>query len=214
MFIALEGTDNAGKTTIGKLLADKLNTQLFEEIKPTSKLRDMINNPSKYKDDLCMTDEEFKLELTWMFMINRSQYQADMELMYSDNGNCLVIDRYTMSTLLYGAFTNNDIWRTHAESMKTPDLTVIISPSAETIIERCQNADDDIFQSPDKSVKMKHKFEDYYRNSPDIDSGIYGNVLLIRPEELSNISAEGVVNEIVTAVRIIEKTEKDEDAGN
>ena len=193
MLIVLEGPDKSGKSTIGAKVAEKLDTVLFKELPRQSKIRRILNNPDpairiKGKD-------EFERLLTKMYMDNRVQYQPllkDLIKFY----NCVIIDRYVISTKVYGKFYEKEDFKRHLEKIILPTITFMIIPSEEQIINRLHIDKDvaDFYETEEKVLKYREKYLKYYKKYPE-------NIELIETNETSKrYSIDNIVDMIVNKV--------------
>lgn len=128
MIIAIEGADGVGKTTVSKLVAEKLNF-LFVE-KPLHYLLD--NDYDKYIKlrDFFNNQNDRNLS-AWFYGLN---YMLISNIFKNKN---IVTDRYFLSmySLSYSDY-NGDIYDLLIKKLEKPIITVILKASSKVIYER------------------------------------------------------------------------------
>jgi len=197
--IVIEGTDNSGKSTLAKQLIEDLgDAYYFEELEPYGEIRDILNNPCFYKDKLGLVDDfQFGVFLTKKFMENRIQYQEKLESLLNKY-NYVIIDRYVISTLLYGTFEDKKEWYDHKNKVLSPDLTIILSPNNETIKKRViESGEDDYYQNADKAVDYNNKFLEYYNLKRKTDNKLkFINPDILGLKDVKELSKHIIENHI------------------
>ncbi len=136
MRIAVEGMDGSGKTTLSKILADRLGYKYVD--KPFKFLFDTLNiNESQLKDlewKIYETEDEALLTLFYGLGI---LYGTRCDLTQN-----IIYDRHFVSNYYWHG--NDETMSLHQELIKLcgePDLTVLLKASVSTRIDRIHNRD-------------------------------------------------------------------------
>jgi thymidylate kinase len=126
-FVALEGVDGSGKTTTATLLAERLNAVY-------------VKTPSKQFQQLWgHFDQEPKSDLARFFFYATSLCEAaGIIRRHLDEGSPVVVDRWTMSTLLYHEMLLGEDLSSAISglSLPQPDFCFILQPTLSTIFDR------------------------------------------------------------------------------
>ena len=175
MRIAVEGTDGSGKTTLSKILADKLGYEYVH--KPFKFLFETLNiNESQLKDlewKLYETEDEALLTLFY-----------GLGLLYGtrcDSNQNIIYDRH---------FVSNYYWHGNAETMPLhqeliklcgePDLTVLLKASVSTRMSRIHNRN-----GQDKDLSNCAMYDDGYDKMEQFLKNSGFNYIVIDTEHLS-----------------------------
>ena len=146
MFVALEGIDGSGKTTVSSRLRDKLESdgiRVFLTHEPTFSV-DSISGKL-----VSQRDAESALKLFFMFTEDRYRHQAEISEKL-DQGYLVLCDRYIYSSFAYqgpllegifGAPERLVAWMSGvSEIIKVrPDINIYLDISADTAIKRIWN---------------------------------------------------------------------------
>ena len=141
-FISFEGVDGCGKTTQIKLLRDKFRSEKYRVelvrepggIKISEDIRNILLNPS----NLSMNYQTEAL----LMIASRAQLTFELIIPLLKNGNIVLADRFSDSTLAYqGGGRKLDInllrrINNFATNNLVPDLTFLIDISPDDAIER------------------------------------------------------------------------------
>lgn len=149
MIIAIEGADGVGKTTVAKLIAQRLNFIFIEkplhylldnDYKIYIKLRDFFNN----QDDRNLS--------AWFYGLN---YMLVSNIYKSKN---IVTDRYFLSmySLSYSDY-NSDIYDLLIKKLEIPVITIILKASYNVIYKRLINRN-----SLDNDIRKLYDIETLY----------------------------------------------------
>lgn len=142
MFIALEGIDGSGKSTMARMLADKFRDEgrdVFLTHEPTSSL-------SLPPELIARRDSEAAIDLFFRFTVDRYRHQFEIEEAIQD-GKVVISDRYMLSSLAYQGPLLEDIFHgaenvvnwmmSVSEIIKVrPDVNICIDITADTAIKR------------------------------------------------------------------------------
>lgn len=129
MKIVIEGMDGVGKSSVAKILAEKIGAKyvdgLMKGFLKESGLSDEDINVVKHAIDIS-TDNENSIIRTWMYgfanVFNLLHYEED-----------LVIDRHCLTTYFYnGDDESKDIYKFMQTIAGKPDLIIILRASEET----------------------------------------------------------------------------------
>ncbi|MEM0156502.1 MAG: dTMP kinase [Thermoplasmataceae archaeon] len=146
MFIALEGIDGSGKTTVSSGLRDRLENdgiRVFLTHEPTFSIEDIAGNLVSRRDP------ESALKLFFMFTEDRYRHQAEISEKL-DQGYLVISDRYLYSSFAYQGSLLEEIfgnpekvvtWMTGVSEIINirPDLNIYLDISADTAIKRIWN---------------------------------------------------------------------------
>ncbi len=158
-FIVIEGPDGSGTTLHSKLLAEKLriaDIDVLMTAEPTKgpigqEIRSMLHGETMPQVDAVQL----------MFCADRAEHVAKEILPALENGTTVICDRYTLSTIVYGAVQGLDEqWlRDINAHFPYPDLTIITLPPFDICIERMERRDElDQYEQ----VELQQKIYDAY----------------------------------------------------
>lgn len=184
MIIAIEGVDGVGKTTISKLVADKLNF-IFAE-KPLHYLLD--DRDKEYTNYIKLRDffnnNEDRNLSAWFYGLN---YMLISNIFKGKN---IVTDRYLISmyALSFSDY-NIDIYDLIVKKIELPFLTVILKASKEIVYNRL------ILRNPiDKDVYKLNNIDNFYKKSYECINRYNLNHIII---DTSNLDKETITNIII-----------------
>ncbi len=146
MFVALEGIDGSGKTTVSSGLRHKLENdgiKVYLTHEPTFNVEDIAG------DLISRRDSESALKLFFMFTEDRYKHQAEISEKL-DQGYLVLCDRYLYSSFAYQGSLLEGIFGTRekvvawmsgvSEIIKVrPDINIYLDISADTAIKRIWN---------------------------------------------------------------------------
>lgn len=143
MFIAVEGMDGVGKTTVAKLLAKSFDFEYVE--KPIQKF---FGLSEKEYDKICNKIWSSKNPniTPWFFCLGN--------MLTSEIGENIIVDRHILSTYYWDSNEHNqNIFESAITDSVIPDLTIILYADIKTRMDRIQkrNVDDEDLIS-DKSL--------------------------------------------------------------
>ena len=202
MFIVLEGMDGSGKSTQVPLVAERLRQQypqkqVVESVSPTE---DFVGKFIRDVFTLKVTD---KLP-GWRTMMHL--FMADMEMHgvkirgWQKDGKIILVDRYWFSSFVYQSvsagleegqkaerFAERQIVKL-AESLPTPQLTIILSISEE--VSKARSKDADAYEENEQfRLRVKRKYAE-----------MQSTVTTIEHIATSKLSIEETTNRIVGLV--------------
>jgi dTMP kinase len=153
-FIVLEGPDGSGTTRHSQFLASRLRALVTSE--PTESMLG-VSIRSFLKQEGALEPETLQL----LFSADRAEHVATVIEPALTAGQTVVSDRYTLSTIVYGAAMGVDAeWlRTINKFFPKPDLTIITLPPFEICMSRIgTRTDRDAFET---EMLQKRIYEGY-----------------------------------------------------
>ncbi len=180
MFIAVEGIDGSGKTTLCKSLADRLSSRshvVFLTREPTSSLRITEKESASH-------DPKNGLRLFFRFTEDRFSHQNEIRF-HLEAGEIVICDRYLSSSLAYqGAIIGSLFpgmdetvqWMQHVSDIIRirPDFTVYLDAEPESAMKRISGRDS---FSGFENTGYLEKVREYYRRVIPQDSIIIDSSL-------------------------------------
>ncbi len=152
--ISIEGMDGVGKSTICKMLAERLNFEFVE--KP---LRFLFDSDGNYDSYIRIRDyvnsREDRLFTSWFYGLG-STYLYDRY-----QGRNIITDRHLISNYMWsGTEESEPVFRTLVERLGAPSLTVILYADPEVIRKRLLGRD-----LTDSDLKKVQLSETVYRKA-------------------------------------------------
>ena len=138
-FIVLEGPDCSGTTKQSQLLAERLKAQSIDVLLTAEPTHSSIGEEIRallHGKDMPQPDA-----IQLLFCADRAEHVAQEILPALQRGTTVVSDRYTLSTLVYGAAQGipEDWLRTINSRFPEPDITIITLPPLEVCRERMRH---------------------------------------------------------------------------
>jgi dTMP kinase len=169
-FIALEGIDGSGKTTVCQILSKKINAEVYKTPSwPFSDLRDVI-------------DKNVDIKSRFFFYLS-SVIHASSEIARLLNHKHVVCDRYILSTLCYHrasesffkSFDGNQV------DILQPDFTFFLNADYEIRMKRIA-----IRENSDNSDILNSDLHDkQYQDKVELEFSKYNNLLWINTNDIS-----------------------------
>ena len=170
MHIAIEGVDGVGKTTICKMLAEKLNFKFIE--KP---LHYLLDSDNEFQNYIRIRDyvnvQENKIFTSWFYGL------GNIFLYHKFKDENIITDRHLVSNYFWsGDESSQLVFDCIIELIGKPDYTFLLYANEEEIIKRLKKRDvndSDInkVQLNNKAIKKMKKFlSDYDMKHQVIDS--------------------------------------------
>jgi dTMP kinase len=152
MIIEIEGCDGVGKTTVAKLLAEKIGAQYLkfpDRTTPTGKVIDTMLRGGGWLGEKTYLDME-PTTYQALNVVNRLEHFGTLDRCHQNQALHLVCDRYIQSAFVYGGQDNvNPEWL--ADLMlcfPPPDLHVLLWVDPETLdAERLAGRDREVYES-------------------------------------------------------------------
>ena len=163
MFIVIEGPDGSGKTTISKLLVEKLNDLGYKArytSEPTAshygkKLREMLSDSSSTPKSLYD-----------LFVLDRIEHLKEIAR-WEQDGEIVISDRYKYSTYCYQVSHGLDPELTaDNNALRTPDVTLILTTDVDVLLSRIESRalNKEIYETR----AFLEKITDMYSHLPEI----------------------------------------------
>ncbi len=170
MHIAIEGVDGVGKTTICKMLAEKLNFKFIE--KP---LHYLLDSENKFQNYLRIRDyvnvQENKIFTSWFYGL------GNIFLYHKFKDENIITDRHLVSNYFWsGDETSQPVFDCIIGLIGKPDYTFLLYANEEEIIRRLKKRDIDnsdikkVQLNKEALTKMKKFLSDYDMKHHFIDS--------------------------------------------
>lgn len=175
-FISFEGIEGTGKTTQAKLLTDFLRQKGYDTI--------MTEEPGGTRIGRCIRDILLFVEHTDMrpntelllYFADRAQHIEEVILPALEAGKCVVIDRFTDSTIAYQGYGRDldiglilEIDRISTNSLR-PDLTLLLDLDVEEGLKRNRGVNKtDRLELEDIGFhkKVRHGYHELAREEPE-----------------------------------------------
>lgn len=185
--ISIEGMDGVGKTTICKLLSEKLNYRFVE--KPLHLLfdddLDSFDNYIRIRNKVNKNDN--RVFTSWFYGLG-SIYMYE----YFKNEN-IITDRHFASNYAWsGTDENNDVYELLLKKIGAPKLTVILYATPEVIISRLKSRNIN-----DKDIHRVDKSEMVYSKMISFCNKFKLPYILI---DTSNLTPKDIVDKIIMEI--------------
>jgi thymidylate kinase len=159
--IALEGLDGCGKSTLCQYLASTYCYDVLPTPLPALKMfRETI--------DACLDPSPLARVAYYTANVHRA---GDIAKEYVDHGHTIVLDRYWLSTRVYGAMQATEFpYDAHEKILAPMDFTFFLHVPLEERQRRMQSrsrleAHDRMTLNPETAEKIRELYLDYGRNS-------------------------------------------------
>lgn len=182
MIIAIEGVDGVGKTTISKLVAEKLNF-IFAE-KP---LHYLLDDDKEYKNYIRLRDFFNNIDdrnlSAWFYGLN---YMLISNIFRDKN---IITDRYLISMYALSVSDYNiDIYDLIVKKIEIPFLTVVLKASKEIVHNRL------ISRNPtDKDVSKLNNINMFYKKSEECINRYNLQHIIIDTSDLDKESISNII---------------------
>lgn len=188
MFIAIDGPDGIGKTTISKRVIEKLKTDYSIDCTLTTEpSKSPLGLEIRALLSLGTMDNSILLD---MFLKDRKEHLKNEIIPALDKKKLILTDRYKYSTVVYQFFQGFKIERlVELNDFLPPHITFIINGSFELIKERMdrRGIEKEIFEKDElikKSIELYSQMKKFFPND---------NIVFVDGER----SIEEIENEIV-----------------
>lgn len=185
MFVAIEGMDGVGKTTISKRLAEYFGMEYIE--KPMQKFLNISDNDY---NDLCIKVWTSKNPNTtaWFFSLGNivSRY-------FSED---VIVDRHILSTYYWDSVnTDEKVFELMATGEVIPDITFILYSGIETRINRMKARNKN-----DSDLKESRTLEFGYDKMIDFAKRVNMPFILINTEDKNEEEVFSIIVEILNTI--------------
>ena len=140
-FIVIEGPDGSGTTLHSKLLAERLMERGIDVLVTSEPTDGPIG--TEIRSMLCGNEMPQADAVQLLFCADRAEHVAKVILPALEKGTTVISDRYSLSTIVYGAAQGLDEKWLHElnDKFPLPDIRVIALPPLETCLERMKRRD-------------------------------------------------------------------------
>lgn len=166
MFIAIDGPDGIGKTTLANKIINKLKDELgIDSILTTEPTKSQLGMEIRKQLSIGNTDNKLLLE---MFLQDRKEHIENEIIPSIQNNKIILTDRYKYSTVVYQYFQGFNIRELiEMNNFLSPDVTFIVNGSFELIKERMDKRaiDKEIFEQDDyikESIKLYSQMSSFF----------------------------------------------------
>jgi len=169
MFIAFEGIDGSGKTTLSKALANFLISRGIKTI--------WTKEPySSQLKEFVLTKSLSPWEETLLFITDRSLHVREVIKPYLEKGFTVIGDRFYLSTLAYQGFGKGlpveEIRKLHSTVVGNikPDITFLLDLEPEVALERVRKRNEELskFEKLEFLKKVREGFLKLAEEEPNI----------------------------------------------
>lgn len=168
MFIAIDGPDGIGKTTLANKIINKLKNELcIESILTTEPTKSKLGMEIRKQLSLGNTDNKLLLN---MFLQDRKEHIENEIIPSIQNKKIILTDRYKYSTVVYQYFQGFTIKELiEMNDFLSPDVIFIVNGSFELIKERMDRRaiDKEIFEQDNyikESIKLYSQMNLFFPN--------------------------------------------------
>lgn len=198
-FITVEGPIGVGKTSLAKLLSERLDYYLLKEI--------VEENPflGKFYENI----DEWSFQTEMFFLCNRYKQLNDTRASYLAQNTPVVADYHILKNLIFAKRSLHEkelnkytrIYDILTEDLPTPNLIIYLNASLDTIMNRIQKRDREIEKniSPLYLEQLSKDYllvmEDFKKQYPHIP------VLTFNGDSLDFVQNEQDLQEILHAVK-------------
>lgn len=205
LFVAIEGLDGSGKTTIARHLAYFAQTALNEHIKLTFEPHDPSAGGLFIRQILEKKIRNFSNESLMMAFASNRLDHCDREInpwLNAEGERVLICDRYYLSSLVYQSndtYSFEDVMTVNNKARK-PDLTIFMNVSNQVCYQRMQKRDkpEELFEKDLSETREKYyKAINFLRET--------------RNENIVVIEANGTMKEVLEATVNVIKNECSDD---
>jgi len=167
MFIVIDGPDGAGKSTLAKMLTEKLAEadRVLLTAEPTK-----TELGKKIRQILANGTEEEKSTLTELFVKDRGEHINDFIIPNVNDGYVVISDRYRYSTVCYQHLQGEETQKlvNLNKDFISPDITFIVTTDdVNVLLDRIANrgADRDFFETKTNltiAIEEYSKMKEYF----------------------------------------------------
>ena len=195
LFIAIEGLDGSGKSTITRQLAFFLESMAGQHVKLTYEPNDPSCGGDFIRDVLAKKITAFTPRtLMLAFAANRLDHcnrEINPWLDHEGDSHILICDRYYLSSLVYqseGDITFEDVMEVNHAARK-PDLTIFMNVSNEVCLQRMEtrNKPLELFEKNLSETRSKYLSAIQYLQEK-------------RDENIEMVNADGTIKEVLAEV--------------
>lgn len=173
LFISFEGPDGCGKSTIIKMLYDKLIAKFPDKIVLTREPGGTNNKIAEDIRTILLNKTEYKIDYraeALLFAASRAQHVSDFIKPNLEKNNLVLCDRYIDSSIVYQGFGRGlgykNIWKINEFAMDgiIPNITFILMVKPEIGLERInKNANREKNRLDNEKIELHQKVYDAYK---------------------------------------------------
>lgn len=168
-FIVLEGPDGSGTTYHSNRLTEALRSKGYDVLHTFEPSEGAIGHfiCDKLSERCVLPGEALQL----LFCADRAQHLASVISPALEQEVTVVCDRYSPSTIVYGAAQGIDRgWLISMnEHFRRPDVTIVLLPPFEVCMERIRSRkENDFFEEESFQRKVYDEYKRYVQEHPDV----------------------------------------------
>lgn len=195
MFIAIEGIDGSGKTTLAANLGLLFQAETGEAPLMT---REPYDPEKRIRKALAATQYPAN-RLAIMFAADRVRHLEEVVEPALDQHRTVICDRYILSTMAYqSAYLDEGYVRNLVQGMPVPDITVVLDIDPETSVSRLIQRGMPL-ERYERSLDTQRRIRGNYLRLAK--SGEFGPVLIIGEEVTSTQSPEKLAQTVFGAIK-------------
>lgn len=210
-FFVFEGMDGSGKTTIVKMVADKLRAEGFDVV--TAREPGGTPEGERFRNIILGPKEAEYHPMTYMFLLNASRMELVDKLITPSlaRGKVVLLDRYVDSTIVYQGYVSKTSPETRQEVLDTimnihrsviklePNFTFLVRTKPDLVEKRIIDRGEvnNLDQVALDNLKMMGS---YYDEAMNLRNGIDSKYFTL--ENLEGVSLETLAEEAFLEIKV------------
>lgn len=210
LFVSVEGPIGVGKTTLAKLLAEKLNAHSLKEI--------IEENP--YLKNFYEDIEEYAFQTEMFFLCNRIKQLEDAKKNYLDLGVPVVSDYSIIKNLVFSGLTLDlqqfqkykQVYSILTDRLPQPDLIIYLYADVDVLMQRIALRDRPFERNMSRKYieELSKEYAHYF--SPKSLKHYFSNsipqILSLNVNEKDFVNHPGDLDEVLTMIEEVTKNNK------